>query len=145
MKSTYHVILAFVLYGLVANGLYLYTHPEQMVREAQFVIHSFRHIEIFYLQEVVYLAILFFIIYPITNLWVNSRAKSATGKLGRLDVWYSLTIGTILGAFYLAQLAVIIILDINPVMSIALVCEKVEKLPAFRLESVYRKQQSIVN
>lgn len=125
MKSTYHVILAFVIYGLLANAFYLYTHPDQMIREFRFVLYSFQHIEIFYLQEIVYHAILFFLIYPITNLWVSSRAKSTPEKLGRLDAWFTVSIVAIIGSYYLAQLAVIIRLDINPVMSIALIAEKV--------------------
>lgn len=136
MKSTYHVILAFVLYGLFANGLYLYTHPEQRHREWLFIFSSIRHIEYFWLQEIVYHAILFFIIYPVTKLWVSSRIDADAQRISRLDLGFAITIGAILGAYYMAQLAVIIFVDIGPVMSIALITEKVSKF-VFLYDELY--------
>ena len=125
MKSTYHVVLAFVIYALVANGFYLYTHPEQRKTEWQFMRDSVRHIEFFLLQQIVYHSILFFIIYPLTNRWVSARAAAGNQATGRLDLLFTLKIFSIVGGYYLSQLAIILYFDISPVMSIALVTEKV--------------------
>lgn len=124
MRSAYHIILSFVVYLMIANSIYLYTHPDQFFKELHFIIHCWDHFEIFVLQEVIYFAILFLIIRPTAKLWIDLRTKFSSKQV-YLDLGFALIVFTIIGSFYYASLQTILIFDINPVMSIAIISEKV--------------------
>lgn len=143
MKSTYHIMLAFLVYFFVINTVYYLTNTDEFYKEIKFAIGLCNYIEIFWLQEVVYLLLVFFVIYPLTKYWLNLRMEKNANQ-NRVDIGFSIAACAIVFSFFLVVLSTIFYLDIGVIMTFAILVEKIRitmKVHAFILES-RRKQEA---
>lgn len=126
MKSTYHIILAFYIYFCIANTIYYLTNPEELNNELIFIKNAFNHSEIFLMMEILFHLILFGIIYPSTRYWVKLRNKKKKEVINqnKIDLAFALFIIGLVGAHNAFILKLIIDLNINSIMSFALITEK---------------------
>ena len=146
-KPIYHFLIIFAGYLAFLNVIYYFVNPNEISRELNYIQYVFEHFSVFVILEFVYLGILLIIVHPLTKFYLKLKTKFSSIQ-NYLDTIFAIFIILLIGSIYSGVFKIILIKNINPILTFAICAEKVRfamKVHAFIIESKRKLEGNFKN